>query len=134
MKIIAASGSGYERDLEVVLGGVVIYCMATVFDKYMDKSSVDNDLLNATIKEDSFSMEFSVLCRDSEVLFDQPIPRSPSTILCGICIEKKEEGSFVIKSSVLGAVLVSFDNAVELSVGEAVVVRGELHVDSALLT
>lgn len=133
MEIIAASGSGYERDLQVLLDGVVIYCTTTIVNKYMDKPCIDTDLLNATIKENSFSLAYSVLCRDSEVLFDQPFPRSPSSVLNGICIEIKEEDSFVIRNSVLGAVFVSFENAVELSLGQTVFVRGELHVDSAFI-
>jgi GTP:adenosylcobinamide-phosphate guanylyltransferase len=133
MEIIAASGSGYERDLQVLLDGVVIYCTTTIVNKYMDKPCIDNDLLNATIKENSFSLAYSVLCRDSKVLFDQPFPRSPSSVLNGICIAIKEEDSFVIRNSVLGAVFVSFENAVELSLGQTVFVRGELHVDSAFI-
>ncbi|MNF08428.1 hypothetical protein D3C80_2088530 [compost metagenome] len=74
-----------------------------------------------------------MLCQGSELLFDQPLPRSPSSVLDGVCIGKKEENCFLIKNSVLGAVLVSFEASVDLSVGEAVFVCGELHIDSALI-
>lgn len=133
MKIIAASGSGYERDLEVALEGVVIYCTTKIFNNYVEGSCADNDLIGATIKEDSFSMEYSVLCQGSDILFEQPLPGSPSSVLGGVCIEKREEGYFVVRNSLLGVVLVSFDDAVDLSVGDTVFVRGELHVDSALI-
>jgi len=54
-------------------------------------------------------------------------------VLIVICIAIKEEDSFVIRNSVLGAVFVSFENAVKLSLGQTVFVRGELHVDSAFI-
>lgn len=133
MKIIAASGLGYERDLEVSVDGMVLYCTTTVFHNYMDIKGVDDALLDSTIKKGSFSIEYATLCPHSDVILEQPIYHSPSTILRGICIETIEDDTFFIDHCVLGAVLVSFENVTELSLGQEVIVRGELHVDSEFI-
>lgn len=133
MKIIAANGLGYERDLEVSVDGMVLYCTTTVFHKYMDTNGVDDALLDSTIKKGSFSIDYATLCPHTDIILDQPIYHSPSTILRGVCIEMIEDDTFVIELCVLGAVLVYFENVTELSLGQEVIVRGELHVDSEFI-
>ena len=130
MKIIAANALGYERELEIILGSLVIYCTATVFNKYADVPCVDTEILNATVKDDSFNIEYSVLLQNLDVMFEQPVVRSPSTILSGVCIERVEDYLFLISNDLLGVVSVSFEKSTDLSVGERVSLRGELCVDS----
>lgn len=130
MKIIAANALGYERELEIILGGLVIYCTTTVFNKYADVPCVDTEILNATIKDNSFNIEYAVLLRNLDVMFEQPIVRSPSTILSGVCIERVEDDLFLISNDLLGVVSVSFEKSTSLSVGKRISLRGELCINS----
>lgn len=130
MKVIAANALGYERELEIILGDLVIYCTTIVFNRYADVPCVDTDILNTTIKDDSFNIKYAVLLRNLDVMFEQPTVRSPSTILSGVCIERIEDDLFLINNALLGIVSVSFEMSTGLSVGERVSLRGELCIDS----